>query len=486
MGARGAQGFLTEAKELLLRRRSGKIGVAMLLLFLLISVYVLVTYPPDFGPRVWNSPSYWADYPKSAPPAWINLLLDEKLVEHRVVELGAPTSTVRYGGGLLLVYEFRFNHDYNDPPSFISLKLSGVTFYDRPPTITMLINRPDGREIRVLSFTVPPGPPGEEGPYTRYVDSPLRIQITNERRVVDSVVDFYRREFGVNLNPREVALRGVEGLIFGYPAEGPGPLRIESLKGEYVIEVRVRTYDGRDRVGRVAIVVGGKVFGVLGTDAYGRDVMAGLLYGFPVALMIGFIAATLTTAIGTTLGLISGYKGGGLDTVIQRVTDVVANLPLLPLLIFLIFVLGQKMLNVILVLVAFGWPGITIIVRAMTLQIKNMQHVEAAMALGASTPRVVFMHIMPHIAPYILANVIFGVPAAILAEAAISFLGLGDPTLPTWGQMLESGFRTGAVYLGMWWWVIPPGLMIVVTALAFLVIALELEPLANPKLREVR
>ncbi|MEE8489836.1 MAG: ABC transporter permease, partial [Acidimicrobiia bacterium] len=249
------------------------------------------------------------------------------------------------------------------------------------------------------------------------------------------------------------------------------------------LEVRATLHSPGDTVGSVGAVVGGTLFGVMGTDSLGRDLFQGLLFGLPVALLIGLLVSTLSTAIGASLGLISGYRGGKTDTLIQRAADVVTNIPVLPLLIFLVLIIGSQLWVILLVLVAFSWPGLTIVVRSMVLQLRDGPEVEAAKALGASSTRIIYRHVFPHLAPFILAQLIFFAPSAILAEASLSFLGLGDPSIPTWGQILEDGFRTGAVFLGYWWWVVPPGLAIVVTALAFMLLALGTEPAVSPRLR---
>jgi peptide/nickel transport system permease protein len=224
----------------------------------------------------------------------------------------------------------------------------------------------------------------------------------------------------------------------------------------------------------------------MGTDNIGRDLMEGLLYGFPLALLIATLASLASTVIGASLGVLSGYAGGATDGVIQRFADIVSNVPTLPLLIFLVFVLGSQLWLIILVLVAFSWPGLTILVRSMVLQLRAGQLVEAARALGASRRRIMLRHVFPQVAPFIIAQMIFFAPGAILAEASLSFLGLGDTSTPTWGQMLEAGFRTGALYVGYWWWVLPPGLLIVFTAIAFMLLALALEPIVDPRLRRQR
>jgi peptide/nickel transport system permease protein len=247
--------------------------------------------------------------------------------------------------------------------------------------------------------------------------------------------------------------------------------------------VRLALADPDDEVSRLRFVVGGTVFGLLGTDGSGRDLAEGLAFGLPIALLIGVLAAAASTVIGTGLGMLSGYRGGRVDLLIQRLADVVNNVPLLPLLIFLIFVFGASLPLILTLLVLFSWPGLTITVRSMVLGLSGSQEIEAARALGASSRHVLVRHVMPHVAPYVFTSLIFFVPAIILTEAGLSFLGLGDPSMPTWGQVLEDGYRTGAVFLGYWWWVVPPGLLIVITAMTFMFLALAMEPIVNPRLR---
>jgi peptide/nickel transport system permease protein len=274
----------------------------------------------------------------------------------------------------------------------------------------------------------------------------------------------------------------VEQAAFGLPAP-QGGAAFQTLPGDYAFLVRVTATDPRDSVGAFKVVVGGDSFGVMGTDSLGRDLAVGLLFGFPVALFIGLMASTLTTTIGASLGIVSGYMGGWVDVVIQRMADIAANIPLLPILIFMVFIFGSNLFLIILLLVVFSWPGLTIVVRSMVLQLRSGQFVEASLALGASRRRIMLRHIFPQVAPFVLAQMIFFTPAAILAEAGLSFLGLGDPSIPTWGQILEQGFRTGAVYVGYWWWVLPPGLLIILTSVTFALLALALEPVINPRLR---
>ena len=323
---------------------------------------------------------------------------------------------------------------------------------------------------------------GRYRPYRRHDSEPLRTVLGDEDRVVDELVRIFGQAYGVEVS-RELIRTSPEAPLFGRP---DGNESFDVLPGRYRVEVRVLANHEDDAVGSIRVVVGGAVYGAMGTDALGRDLAVGLLYGLPIALLIGVATATVSTFLGMTLGMISGYTGGWVDVAIQRAADIVANVPVLPLLIFLVFIVGSQLWLILLILVAFSWPGLTIMVRTMVLQLRTGQEVETARALGASALRVIYRHILPHAASYVLAQLVFFAPSAILAEAGLSFLGLGDPTIPTWGQILEYGFRTGAVFLGYWWWVIPPGLLIVLTAVTFMFLALGLEPVVDPRLRGKR
>ncbi len=475
-----------DALRVLASSATGKAGIALLLALAAISAYVLVAYPLDFGTQRWSNPAVWADNPKAVPPAWVDLFTTRSRAATSTLIATSPTDVVQAGTARLMTYRMPFDHPYDEFPQFLSFTLTDVTFQGRPPLVTLSLARPDGETVRLLRHVVPGARSGEEAPIARYSETPLRLLLNTDSSVLGALADFHTERSGARVTERDLRGMGGEQAAFGVLATGEDDLRFDLLRGEYTFVVDVTVASEGDSVGSVQAVVGGRVFGVMGSDEQGRDLAVGLLFGFPVALFIGLLASTLTTAIGTALGVISGYSGGWVDSVIQRLTDIVANVPLLPILIFMVFVLGPNLLLIILMLVAFSWPGLTILVRSMVLQLRSGQLVEATVALGASRWRIMFRHIFPQTAPYVFAQMIFFTPAAILAEAGLSFLGLGDPSIPTWGQILEQGFRTGAVYVGYWWWVLPPGLLIVLTAMAFVLLALGLEPVVNPRLRSMR
>jgi peptide/nickel transport system permease protein len=372
-----------------------------------------------------------------------------------------------------------FRYSEHDPPTFLSFRLGEVMYADRPPSYAVVLVRPDGQEVPLLRDVVRGPRPGESPPYVRNAEGPLRALLSSEERVAEETAAMLAETYGLDISPADLAGAPERGL-FGAPDDS-GVL--QPLHGDYRVDVRVAVADVADTVGEVGAVIGGSVFGWAGTDTQGRDLLEGLLFGLPVALLIGISAAIVSTAIGTALGLLSGFAGGRTDLVIQRLADIVNNIPLLPLLIFMVFVLGSQLWLILLVLVAFSWPGLTITIRSMVLGLRSSPEMESAHAMGASRAHILRRHVFPHTAPFVFTQLIFFVPAAILAEAGLAFLGLGDPSLPTWGQILEEGFRTGAVFLGYWWWVVAPGLAIVITAVTFMLLSLAMEPIVYPRLR---
>ena len=470
-----------DALKIMLSSGTGKAGITLLAGLIAISAYVLITYPLDFGDTQWSAPLVWANNPKAVPPAWTNLFGGDDRVVHTTLTTTAPDETDQIGAAYVRRYRLPLDFRFTEPPSFVSLTLSDIAFQERPPLVSLIVNRPDGGSVTLYRY-VPPGiRPDEAAPVVRHREAPLRILLSANESTRRALAEFHAQRYRPGLVERD--LRGLEDrAMFGVPKQGDTP-GFDILPGDYEFVIQVVASHPEDSLGTATVVVGGSVFGLMGTDSLGRDLAVGLLFGFPVALFIGLLASTLTTFTGTFLGIASGYMGGWVDTVIQRAADIVANIPLLPILIFMVFIFGSHLLLIILLLVAFGWPGLTILIRSMVLQLRSGQFVEASVALGASRWRIMLRHIFPQVAPFVFAQMIFFTPAAILAEAGLSFLGLGDPSIPTWGQILEQGFRTGAVYVGYWWWVLPPGLLIILTAVTFALLALALEPVVNPRLR---
>ncbi|MEM3771752.1 MAG: ABC transporter permease [Candidatus Micrarchaeia archaeon] len=473
----------TEVKNEFWRSYTSKLGTFFIVLITLISLVVLLTMPLDFGTKYWSNPVYWVDNPKSVPPAWINIFMQEKLVEHQIVSVNNPTYIEVQGGVYLKYYTMKYDFKYERFPTFLNFKISNVKFYENPPLIKVYIVRPDNKVIQILTYPITKGEFNQTIPYVVFKNEPKRFLLSGDSSLFRSLSDFLYKEFNISYSVDKINSIGVEKIIFGIPE---GTSSFKPLKGIYQVYVLMYCENENDSLGEVSMVFGGEVYSLMGTDTLGRDLFQGLMFGFPVALLIGLSTSIFTTIIGAILGIISGYIGGMIDTLIQRIADIFNNIPLLPLLIFFTFIFGGQLWVIVFILVAFGWPSLTIIVRSMILSLKSSNFIEAAIAIGASRNRIMVKHIFPQVAPFILAQLIFYTPSAILSESALSFLGLGDPSIPTWGQILDYAFRNGAVYLGYWWWVLPPGLLIIFSAVTFVLIALGLEPVVNPRLRRRR
>lgn len=224
----------------------------------------------------------------------------------------------------------------------------------------------------------------------------------------------------------------------------------------------------------------------LGTDELGRDLLREFLSGAHVSLYVGLAATAISMVLGAGLGVVAGYYGRWIDSVLMRVTDFFLVLPQLPLVIALAAFFGQNLTIIILVIGMTGWPTTARIVRSQTLSLRERMFVTRVRSLGASDLRILRTHILPNVMPLIFANTVLVIGAAVLAEATISFLGLGDPVQVSWGTMLHFAFESGAIGRGDWWYFVPPGAGIVLVVLAFTLTGHCIDQALNPRLRSSR
>jgi peptide/nickel transport system permease protein len=221
---------------------------------------------------------------------------------------------------------------------------------------------------------------------------------------------------------------------------------------------------------------------LLGTDDAGKDVWSQLIYGARVSLLVGFTASFGSMLIGTTVGLTAGYYGKRVDNLLMRLVDFLMVVPELPLMLVIIAVWGRGLPKIILVITLLGWTFTARLVRSQTLSIKERQFVTRAQAIGASNVRIILRHILPQLLPLILAQTVLDISASIIAESSLSFLGLGDPTLVSWGNMLNFAFER-AVSRGAWWFLLPPGFAILWVSLSLILIGSSLEEIVNPRVK---
>lgn len=244
-------------------------------------------------------------------------------------------------------------------------------------------------------------------------------------------------------------------------------------------------YDPTERVGRPFAVPSAEH--PLGTNDIGQDLLSELIYGTRVSLTVGLVAATVALLIGTTVGILAGFYPRLLGSVLMRAVDVVLILPFLPLLIILAAYLGRSLLNTVLVIGILIWAGSARVIRSQVLSLTQRDYVVAARAMGASDRHIIVKHVLPMTLLLAIGEFVQATAGAILLEASLSFLGLGDPLQKSWGAILYWAQVRGAFLTPAWqWWVLPPGLMIMAAALGFALIGFALEQRVNPRLRQAR
>ena len=221
---------------------------------------------------------------------------------------------------------------------------------------------------------------------------------------------------------------------------------------------------------------------LLGLDGGGSDMVRLLIEGSRISLIVGFAAAIVSAVIGGLVGLISGFAGGKTDTVLMRITDYFLVIPDVPLMVVAAALFGRSLQNIILIIGVIYWTTTARLIRAQVKSLRERIYIRRARALGAKNMRLIGKHILPQIAPLLVANTVLLVAAAIFAETFITFLGLGDPSLISWGRLIENSFTDDAILNDAWWTIVPPGVCVAVVVLALTMTGSSIEEALNPRL----
>ncbi|MEM2029486.1 MAG: ABC transporter permease, partial [Candidatus Bathyarchaeia archaeon] len=413
----------------------------------------------------------WLDNPRNALPSWMNIFSQKRLPETIVLttekaQVGVSKAIVPTEKFSIIKIKFSFNYEYDDFPSEINLFFK-AKFNESSPYLTIYWVKPNGDQINLKTLLVSredryyvSGDEDVAKDLRRYISKKINVTIEYETPVT---ILLFAQEDASILNPDTVKV----------------------MKGTYELLIDGIAFESNADL-NAKLVVYGKVYGLAGTDHYRRDLSIALLWGTPIALSFGVTASVTIALIQMFIGAISAWFGGKADTVLQRVTEVFMILPFLPLLImistfykFNIWVL----LAVVIALTVFG-SGVKNY-RAIFLQVKEFPYVEAARAYGAGNLRIIMFYLIPKVLPTMIPSIVISVADFVFLEAALAILGLGDPLAPTWGKIIDDAYTQGALYKGLYYWVLQPSVMLALTSLSFAMLGFALDKIFNPRLKEM-
>jgi peptide/nickel transport system permease protein len=433
------------------RYPSALAGLIVIVLLILVGVYAMVAIPYDEAVRLWRGgEDVWYQNPKTAPPAWTNWFTAEKKPPSMALSVAdenvEKTTEVVSENQVDIFYTFTFDYNYTTFPQELALFLDGV-FDEKNPFADVYWVMPDGTEHRIVS----------EG-------------VEKSRTVYFSQEDKLSRRLG-GVSP-EVGL-------FAIPDTDPPQV----MQGTYEVRIEGIAFEPDSDI-EAEFVMYGLVHGVAGTDHLRRDLSVALLWGVPIALAFGLLAAVGTTVLTMIIAAVGVWYGGWVDELIQRITEINLVLPFLSILVMVGTFYSKSIwtiLGVTILLSIFG-GGIKTF-RAIFLQTKESMYIEAAQAYGAKDFRIIFMYLIPRIIPLLIPGLVSAIPRFVFLEASLAVLGLGDPILPTWGKVINDANNQGAIYRGLYYWILEPAVLLMITGLAFAMLGFSLDRIFNPRLR---
>jgi peptide/nickel transport system permease protein len=442
-------GILSSLRELR-RYPSAVFGLLIILILVVISIYAVISIPYSQAVRKWRGgEEIWYKSSKNAAPVWINLFRRQDLPETIVMNTGEPgvkgDREVVTAEMTQVPIVFEFDYPYQGFPQELTIFFT-ADYVAKNPFVSVTLLTPDGRELRVGDLSL--------GTRTSY-------RISQDAKL--------QRRLGGQL-PH-----------IGLFADPEAPDR--AVSGTYRMVLDTLVFEPEADVD-AELVIYGQVSGLGGTDHRRRDLMIALLWGTPIALSFGLLAAVGTTLTTMVIAGIGTWFGGWVDAVIQRITEVNMILPFLPILIMVGQFYSRSLwviLGVVILLSIFGASIKTY--RAVFMQVKESPYMEAAQAYGATNARLISRYLIPRIIPLIIPALVVTIPAYVFLEASLAVLGLGDPILPTWGKIINDANSNGALFQGQFYWVLEPSVLLMVTGLAFALVGFSLDRIFNPRLR---
>ncbi len=435
----------------LLRYPTAIVGLAIVAILLIVAVIALVAIPYDEAVRLWRGgEEVWYMNPRNAPPEWTNWFRSEKQPTSFLLNTadGTAEKTVDPSDPSEALLTYTFDYQYDSFPQEMILYFTS-TFNEKNPHVSITWYTPDGREVRAGDFAI-----GATHTFRFSQDEKLKRRLGGQLPMVG---------------------------LFADPASNPEePL---ALRGIYKLTIQTFTFEEGSDVD-AEFVFHGQVDGWAGTDHKRRDLGVAILWGTPIALMFGLIAALGTSGLTMIISAIGVWHGGWVDDLIQRITGVNLVLPTLPILIMVGTFYSRSIwliLGVVIALSIFGSGIVTY--RSVFLQVKESPYIEAARSYGAGSGRIILFYLLPRIIPMLIPTLVTAIPGYVFLEASLAVLGLGDPVLPTWGKIINDAQGNGALYTGLYYWVLEPAVLLMITGLAFAMLGFSLDRIFNPRLR---
>ncbi len=465
MNLRDSIGVLGRFWKEFSKERSGIAGLSLLLAFVILGVLgpAIVPFPEATGH--WRDISFWQDNPRAAPPAWTNWFSSRKGAVSTVLR-GPKVQEGNPGDGTgVTTFSFNYRADFDKPPRDVVIRFQGR---GQVP-VSIEVERPDGLVAEIFREQLELA----EGDLQR---------VSIDRNCAQSLIEFVRAQDEALASTMSAGTIKPLYVLFSRIGKGLGETPLP-LKGDYVLRVSALRLSPDFSVDPPEVMVSGDVAGILGTDISKRDVFTGLIVGIRWALVIGILTSIVTVLCGVFFGVTAAFFGGVVDWLLNRIYELIYLMPVLPFLIVISAIFKPTIWSLIIIICLFFWTGPYKPAYSMALQIREETYVEASRGIGSGRWRIIVRHIVPILLPYSFAVMALSIPGVIVYEASVSLLGLGDATIVTWGQLLNDALGQGAVINNLWWWVVPPGLMIALMGMSFAFLGTALDKILHPKLR---
>ncbi|MBA4385903.1 MAG: ABC transporter permease [Anaerolinea sp.] len=436
----------------MLRYPSAVIGLVMICILLFVAAYAMITIPYSQAIALWRGgEDVWYQNPKVVPPAWFNWFTKEKKPVSFVINESNSdyqrTVDTKSDGSSLITMTYTFDYQYDAFPQDMMFYIES-TYRTKKPFLSISWMTPEGQQVRIGDMIL-----DSSSTYRFSQDEKLKLKLMGKDPQV--------------------------ALFLGKDENNTAP-----IKGKYQVILSAVAWESESTV-NAEFVMHGQVYGIAGTDIYRRDLRLALLWGVPVALAFGLLAALGTSVLTMVFAAIGAWYGGWVDGLIQRITEVNLVLPFLSILVMVGTFYSRSIWVILGVSVLLSiFTGQIKSLRAAFMQVKESTYIEAAKAYGASNRRLILMYLIPRMIPTLIPGLVSSVPTFVFLEASLAVLGLGDPTLPTWGKLINDAFVNGALYKGQYYWILEPAILLMFTGLAFALLGFALDRIFNPRLRE--